>query len=261
MPLPDAERLAHDYARTLGVTQEGAAALAALRALPGETFIAGVTGPAVIEALSNDRVLPGMAMAVVDPNDPADLAAARAAQDGIRLEHGGGRHEPTAWDGASLDTVRAALNTLAGHRESVGRSFGRRGEVDPVQHLISTAAGWGGNPPQAATYVAIYPPDPSAGAIWRLRVADVPVDGFWSVTVYDARGFMAPNPRNAHSVNNVTARRGPDGVVNVQMGGCRDDTPNCLPVTEGWNTLLRLYRPRAEILDGRWQVPRLERLP
>jgi hypothetical protein len=144
-----------------------------------------------------------------DPNDPADLASARAAQDGIRLEHGGGRYEPSAWDKASLDAVRDALNTLAGYRETVGRSFGRRGEVDPVQHLISTAAGWGGNPPQAATYISIYPPDPAGSAAWRMRLADVPVDGFWSVTVYDARGFMAPNPRNAYSVNNI--RRGAGG--------------------------------------------------
>ena len=35
----------------------------------------------------------------------------------------------------------------------------------------------------------------------------------------------------------------------------RDDRPNCLPIMEGWNYLVRLYRPRPEVLDGTWTVP------
>jgi hypothetical protein len=29
-------------------------------------------------------------------------------------------------------------------------------------------------------------------------------------------------------------------------------TPNCLPIMPGWNYTVRLYRPRAEILNGKW---------
>ena len=28
--------------------------------------------------------------------------------------------------------------------------------------------------------------------------------------------------------------------------------PNCLPIEQAWNYTVRLYRPRAEILDGAW---------
>jgi hypothetical protein len=69
---------------------------------------------------------------------------------------------------------------------------------------------------------------------------------------------MVPNPRNAVSINNVTGRRGADGAITVQFGGCEDTTPNCVPTPPTWNALLRLYRPRAEVLDGRWTAPRLE---
>ena len=43
--------------------------------------------------------------------------------------------------------------------------------------------------------------------------------------------------------------------VTVQFGGCDGKTPNCLPITPGWNYLVRLYRPRKEILDGSWKFP------
>ena len=40
---------------------------------------------------------------------------------------------------------------------------------------------------------------------YRLTVRDVPVDGFWSISVYNADGFFEPNERGAYSVNNITA--------------------------------------------------------
>ena len=48
------------------------------------------------------------------------------------------------------------------------------------------------------------------------------------------------------------------GSVTVHFGGCDDDRPNCLPIMDGWNYTVRLYRPRREILDGTWTFPELE---
>ena len=84
---------------------------------------------------------------------------------------------------------------------------------------------------------------------------DVPVDGFWSISVYNAAGYFEPNDRNAYSVNNITATPDADGSITVHFGGCGDDRPNCLPIMEGWNYAVRLYRPRPEILDGSWTFP------
>ena len=195
----------------------------------------------------------------IDPDSPADLAAAHALQDRVTLSQASpGKLELPAWDRASLEAVRAALNALAVRGFDPSRGLGRRGELDPVDHLLATASGWGGNPPAAATYQFIAPPPGETAPAWRMRFGEVPVDGFWSLTMYNAQGFMQPNPRNAYSVNNVTAQRAADGSVTVQFGNCGETTPNCLPTPEGWNLALRLYRPRAEILDGRWQRPPLE---
>ena len=55
-----------------------------------------------------------------------------------------------------------------------------------------------------------------------------------------------------------TAKKGGDGSVTVQFGGCDGKTPNCLPITPGWNYMVRIYRPRKEVLDGTWKFPEAE---
>lgn len=94
-----------------------------------------------------------------------------------------------------------------------------------------------------------------ATTVHRLTVHDVPVDGFWSVTVYNKDGYFTPNERNAYSLNNITARKAPDGTTTIQFGGCDDAAVNCLPITQGWNYMVRLYRPHPTILDGSWTFP------
>jgi hypothetical protein len=83
----------------------------------------------------------------------------------------------------------------------------------------------------------------------------VPVDGFWSVTVYNEDGYFTPNRQNSYSLNNITAQRDADGQITIQFGGCDAAAANCLPITRGWNYLVRLYRPQDKILNGDWGFP------
>ena len=133
--------------------------------------------------------------------------------------------------------------------------FGRKDEVDPINHLIATAMGWGGNPSYAAVYDGAYPKANDGKTVHRLTVKDVPVDGFWSISVYNADGFFEKNDLNAYSLNNLTAKPNDDGSFTIQFGGCGQGAPNCLPIMPGWNYAVRLYRPRKEILDGAWRFP------
>jgi len=57
------------------------------------------------------------------------------------------------------------------------------------------------------------------------------------------------------AVNDVTAEKAVDGPVTIQFGGCASAIPNCLPIMKGWNYTVRLYRPRDEILNGKWKFP------
>ena len=114
---------------------------------------------------------------------------------------------------------------------------------------------WGGLPEEHALYLHVTPPRNDGATIHRLRFANVPVDGFWSVSVYDATGYFERNEQDAYTLNGVTAERNEDGSVSIQFGGCDGKVPNCLPITPGWNYMVRLYRPRPEILDGSWTFP------
>ncbi|KRD20376.1 carboxylesterase [Mycobacterium sp. Root265] len=192
---------------------------------------------------------------LVDPDDAADVAAVHALQDAITVSQPGGpgTFAVPDWDPASQKTVRDALITLSTTVPDSLRTFGQKSEVDPVRHLIGTAYAWGGNPERDAFYLSVVPPANDGTTVHRLIVDDVPVDGFWSITVYDQSGYFTPNPQNAYSVNNITAATESDGRTIVQFGG--EQGPNLLPITEGWNYIVRLYRPRPEILDGSWVFP------
>jgi hypothetical protein len=191
---------------------------------------------------------------LADPDDPADVEAANGLQDQLALKAGSA--EPLVmpdYDDESFTAVREALLLLAGTVASYAGAFGRRGEVDPVRHLLATAAGWGGLPDSEAVYVNDLPGRPVGE--FEIVVRDVPVDAFWSISIYNRDGFFEPSEDGLCSLNSVTAHKELDGSVVLHLGSCDGELPNCLHLMDGWNYLVRLYRPRSEILDGSWQFP------
>ena len=196
------------------------------------------------------------ARVLVDPNDPDDIAAVRALQDQFAVDANSATPFVGGdYDTATLDATRGALLELARNISGFAGAFGAKSEVDPVQHLIGTAAGWGGLPAHEAFYVNVEPGLPVGR--YQLQVGDVPVDGFWSISLYNRDGYF-PDTGQPVSVNNVTATRDAVGAITVHFGDWDDGTPNRLPVGEGWNYLVRLYRPRREILDGSWTFPAID---
>lgn len=194
---------------------------------------------------------------LVDPSDPKDLEAARALQDATKVVQPGGpgRFEVPDWDRASQKKIRDALLVLGSTIPDYKGAFGTKDQVDPVRHLIATATAWGGNPESVAVYLNFTPPKNDGTTVYRLNVKDVPVDAFWSVSLYNAEGYFAKNQYGVYNINNVTAKKGPDDSVAIQFGGCDGQIPNCLPIVKDWNYIVRLYRPRGEILEGRWKLP------
>ncbi|WP_342316343.1 DUF1254 domain-containing protein [Lysobacter sp. FW306-1B-D06B] len=195
---------------------------------------------------------------LADPNDPADMKQAHALQDAITVSQPGGpgTFEIPPWDQASQKRVREALTALSATLPDLRYAAGPdKASVDPVRRIAASASGWGLNPDKDAIYLNVYPERNDGTTVYRLDVKDVPVDAFWSVSVYDADGYYQANPLNAYSINSVTGKKGEDGSIHIQFGDCNANTPNCLPIMKGWNYMVRLYRPRQEILDGTWTFP------
>jgi hypothetical protein len=191
----------------------------------------------------------------IDANDAEDIKAANALQDQIQIrQRAVGMFEVPDWDEASLKTIRDAVNVLAASCPSAKGMFGDKAKLNPIKHLLGTAFGWGGNPDEAASYDNVVPKQNDGTTPHSLTVKDVPVDGFWSITVYNKDGFMEPNEQNVNSYNNVTARKNPDGSITINFG-TGPDAINNLPITDGWNYVVRFYQPRQEILDGSWTFP------
>jgi len=195
----------------------------------------------------------------VDPNDAEDVKKAHAAQDAIEVSGGGkGPFEAPDWNQEQLAVARKALSDLATLGFDASYAFGTREETRPVDHLVGAAAGWGGLPRTAAMYVIASVDNNDGETPYAVTVKDVPVDAFWSVTVYNADGYLEANSLGVNSYNNVTAERNPDGSITIQFGGCGDERVNCIPITRGWNYAVRMYSPREEILNGTWVFPKPE---
>ena len=216
---------------------------------------------AAVRTLTKDEIGTRYALVgvriLVNPDDPKDVETVHALQDAIEVSQPGGPGKFTIpnWDASSQIKVRNALLELASTIPDTKGMFGPRGQVDPVRHLVGSAAAWGGNPEQDALYLNVTPPKNDGKTVYKLNVKNVPVDGFWSISVYDDKGHFAPNAQNAYSLNNLTAKPGDDGSFAIQFGGCDGRIANCLPTPPGWNYLVRLYRPKPEILNGAWTFP------
>lgn len=193
----------------------------------------------------------------MDPGNPADLKEGQRLQEEIKIvQDNPGKFEIADWDQTQRQKLHDALVALVPFVPDSKGMFGDKAEVDPVRHLVGTAGGWGGNAAKDALYLNVTPKANDGQTAHSLTVKDVPVDGFWSITVYNAKGFYEA-PENAISVNNVTAQRNPNGSVTVHFGG--DPTqPNYLRIMPGWNYTVRLYRPRQEIIEGKWKFPLAE---
>jgi hypothetical protein len=196
---------------------------------------------------------------LVDPADAKDVEQVHALQDAIKVEQAStGKFEAPNWDQVSQKKVRDALLALGSTVPDSKGMFGAKDQVDPVRRLIGAATAWGGNPETEATYLNFTPAKNDGVTVHRLAVKDVPVDGFWSISVYNGKGYFEPNKLNAYTLNNITAKKANDGSVAVQFGACDGKIANCLPIMPGWNYLVRLYRPGAEVLNGTWKFPQAQ---
>jgi hypothetical protein len=197
-------------------------------------------------------VLVGRTLA--NPVDPGDIKVANALQDQMRIEAASAKpYTHPNYDQDSYEATYKPLLELSKGVPDTKHMFGKKSEVTETRHILGAAFGWGGLPVYEAYYITKN--QPRKAGEFQLTAKDVPVDGFWSISIYNEDGYFEENKFNSYSINNLTAKPNADGSITVNFGGCDDGRENCLYVMDGWNYAVRLYEPRKEILDGTWTFP------
>ncbi len=218
-----------------------------------EVFYGGGAHKLSVEAF--DTPVVGVVIrTLVNAADDADVAEAHKLQDGIEIA--AGSDAPFVlpdYDMASHKATLAPILELAKGLKRYIRTFGSKAEVDPVHFMIGSASAWGGLPDKAAVYVNVQPELP-VGA-YELTVRDVPVKGFWSISLYNAAGYFQKNDLGAYNLNNLIARPNADGSYTIRFGECGAEVENCLPIMKGWNYAVRMYQPDEAIRNGAWTFP------
>ena len=91
-----------------------------------------------------------------------------------------------------------------------------------------------------------------------------PVDAFWSLTMYDERGFLIDNPIRRHAIGDRDSLRfNPDGSLEILIQHEQPETniSNWLPAPSGnFDVTMRLYLPKSDFLNGTWKLPPIERI-
>jgi hypothetical protein len=94
-----------------------------------------------------------------------------------------------------------------------------------------------------------------------------PVNGFWSLTLYNEHHFFAPNDLNRYSLGtkNKTLKYNPDGSLTffVQADSAPEaQRTNWLPAPKNadFSLFMRAYWPKAAVLDGSWTPPAVQRV-
>jgi hypothetical protein len=141
-----------------------------------------------------------------------------------------------------------------------------------LKRAIVTQVGLGANLPEDAIYPLNLADDtgkPLDGANkYTIRFdkgSAPPVNGFWSVTLYDTEGFQVGNSLNRFAVSSwMPFKRDPDGSLTLYFQNespGADKEANWLPAPKGaFNLTMRLYGPQSDALTGKWNPPPVTRV-
>jgi len=199
----------------------------------------------------------GVRIQVFNPKDAEEVAAVNKLQDEFVIKAESADPLPEfKWDRPSLAALTEKYEKDSAAYSSWKGMMGPRGKVDEKTRHIAAAAAWGLFPEWDATYLNY-----SSGhdtKVGHKATYQVPENkAFWSITVYGKDGFMKSDN---NVVNSSNVKLNPDGTFTVYYGTKEQcgDVANRLDVSEGWNFLMRIYRPGASVLDGSYKVPSAE---
>lgn len=198
----------------------------------------------------------GIAPGKIDVSKASAEILAKAAVEGLQLMQGKSRTLARVTNGWQMNTDTMGV---------YGNSY--------LKRAIVALIGLGANQPEDAIYplnVADAEGKPVTGEhryVQRYDKTELPpVGAFWSLTMYDAEGFQVANAINRFAIGDRDALKfGPDGSLDIYI---QHDNPgpdkesNWLPAPRSGplGLTMRLYAPKPQALDGRWNPPPIRRV-
>jgi hypothetical protein len=175
---------------------------------------------------------------------------------------------------AGLKLMRDKMPTLARAIDGWGMNTDTVGVYGNyyLKRAIIAMAGLGANQPDDAIYPLNFsdadgnPVSAENNYVLHFTKEQLPpVAAFWSLTMYDAEGFQVANPINRFAIGDRDALKfNGDGSLDLyiqnQSPGSEKES-NWLPAPKSGilGLTLRLYSPRPQALDGRWNPPPIRR--
>ena len=176
---------------------------------------------------------------------------------------------------------KAALTKILAHSKSAGSDvngwlFSTKTGVygtDYLQRAFIAAIGLGANRPQDAIYptsemaVTGQPYEGANKYVIHFPKGQLPpVNGFWSLTMYNAEFFFVQNPLNRYTLSSRSKfKTNRDGSVDLFIQNAPPSKrmqSNWLPAPAGrFILMLRFYWPKAAIIDGTWKPPAVASIP
>jgi len=179
----------------------------------------------------------------------------------------------SAFERATADAKKALADEARKSSGESGWAYRINGGAYGVDYMFRAVIayfGLGYNLPQDAVYPSLTndsrgrPLDGNNAYVLHFDKGKLPpVGAFWSVTAYDADGYFIPNALGRQAIGDRDKLiPNPDGSLDLYM---RADSPggdkesNWLPVAKApFNLLMRLYWPKAAVLDGTWTPPAVQ---
>jgi hypothetical protein len=143
---------------------------------------------------------------------------------------------------------------------------------DYLKRAIIAQQGLGANLPQDAIYPLNVGDDTgrplegaNAYAVHFDKDEIPPVNAFWSITLYGAKGYQVPNQLNRFALSSwMPLKYNSDGSLDLYVqteSRGPDQQVNWLPAPKGpFNLTMRLYAPKEEALTGKWNPPPVTRV-
>jgi hypothetical protein len=207
--------------------------------------------PTLVDKLTSIGIGPGMTPST-QANDTIKAALQTGISEGQKI----------------IDTKVANIGTIV-NGWLINTGAGIYGS-DYLNRAAVAQLGLGANVPQEALYPATFTDsqgEPLSGANNYTLHFDPgqtpPVDGFWSVSMYNNKSLFVDNPLNRYSINSYSeVKNNTDGSLDLyiqnQSPGPEKES-NWLPApTDSFNLVMRTYLPQPQVLNGTWQPPGVE---